>query len=235
VTRPPTADDLWSRPVLVVDDHELVRAALVATLRREGIRAHTCTQTTISGILTEAGTLPPGVVLLDLDLGAGPTGAHIDGIEAIGGLRAAGWTVLVLTGSPGVRSARIAAAIAAGAVGQVPKLSTFDALVGAVRQAIAGTPVMTSAERRTWIDRDRAERAATRRRTELLGRLTTRERFVLEQLAEGRRAAEIAADAVVAVTTVRSQVRAILAKLEVGSQLTAVALLRSEWEAGYRA
>jgi DNA-binding NarL/FixJ family response regulator len=37
------------------------------------------------------------------------------------------------------------------------------------------------------------------------------------------------------VTTVRSQIRAILAKLELSSQLTAVALLRAEWEEGYRA
>jgi DNA-binding NarL/FixJ family response regulator len=220
--------------LLVVDDHELVRAALVATLRGEGIDAYACTQATISGILAEARTLPPGVVLLDLDLGTGPDGAHIDGIDAVKGLRAAGWTVLVLTGNPGVRSARIAAAIAAGAVGQVPKISSFDALVGTVRQVISGASVMTPEERRGWLDRDRAERLATRRRDELLGRLTARERVVLEQLAKGRRASEIATDSVVSVTTVRSQIRAILAKLELSSQLTAVALLRAEWEEGYR-
>ena len=132
-------------------------------------------------------------------------------------------------------SARIAAAIAAGAVGQVPKISSFDALVGTVRQVISGASVMTPEERRGWLDRDRAERLATRRRDELLGRLTARERVVLEQLAKGRRASEIATDSVVSVTTVRSQIRAILAKLELSSQLTAVALLRAEWEEGYRA
>jgi DNA-binding NarL/FixJ family response regulator len=216
--------------LLVVDDHELVRAALVATLRGEGIDAYACTHATIGGILAEARTLPPGVVLLDLDLGTGPDGAHIDGIDAVKGLRAAGWTVLVLTGNPGVRSARIAAAIAAGAVGQVPKISSFDVLLGTVRHVIAGTSVMTPEERRDWLDRDRAERLATRRRDGLLGRLTARERVVLQQLAEGRRAAEIAADSVVSVTTVRSQIRAILAKLEVSSQLTAVALQRAERE-----
>jgi DNA-binding NarL/FixJ family response regulator len=234
VRRPPAAAEPWSRPLLVVDDHELVRAALVATLRGESIDAYACTQATIDGILAEARTLPPGVVLLDLDLGTGPDGAHIDGIDAVEGLCAAGWTVLVLTGNPGVRSARIAAAIAAGAVGQVPKISSFDALVGTVRQVIAGTSVMTSEERRGWLDRDRAERLATRRRDELLGRLTARERAILEQLAKGRRASEIATDSVVSVTTVRSQIRAILAKLELSSQLTAAALLRAEWE-GYRA
>jgi len=230
VTRRPPAEDPWSRPVLIVDDHELVRAALVATLRGEGIHAYACTHVTISGILAEAHSLPPGVVLLDLDLGAGPDGRHIDGIDAIGGLRAEGWTVVVLTGSPGPRSARIAAAIAAGALGQVPKIASFDLLVGSVRQAIGGTALMTQEERRGWLDRDRTERAAARHRDMLLGRLTARERFVLVQLAEGRRAAEIASESVVAVATVRTQIRAILAKLEVTSQLGAVALLRGEWE-----
>jgi DNA-binding NarL/FixJ family response regulator len=214
--------------VLVVDDHELVRAALVATLREEGVRAHACTQTTIGGILEEAADLPPGVVLLDLDLGTGPDGRHVDGVDAVGGLRAAGWTVVVLTGSPGPRAARIAAAIAAGAVGQVPKVSSFEKLMDTVRRAVASGSIMTREERQVWIDRDRVERAAGARRVELLSRLSARERFVLERLAAGRRATEIATESVVSVSTVRTQIRAILIKLEVSSQLGAVALLNGE-------
>lgn len=227
---PGQSGDPRLRPVLVVDDHELVRAALVGSLREEGISAYACTQVSISGILAEAATLPPGVVLLDLDLGVGPGGEHIDGIDAIKHLRATGWTVVVLTGSPGPRAGRIAAAVAAGAVGQVPKVSSFEKLIGMVRQAVVGAPLMSQEERRAWLDRDRAERSVVARKAELLSRLTARERFVLEQLATGRRAAEIATESVVSVTTVRSQIRAILIKLEVGSQLGAVALLRDGQE-----
>ncbi|MGD0256009.1 MAG: diguanylate cyclase [Acidimicrobiales bacterium] len=54
--------------------------------------------------------------------------------------------------------------------------------------------------------------------------LTRSERRVLFQLMEGRLAAEIASSQFVSVTTVRSHIRAILSKLNVNSQLAAVAL-----------
>lgn len=55
-------------------------------------------------------------------------------------------------------------------------------------------------------------------------RLSIREQQVLCDMAEGRTAAEIAASDQVAIPTVRSHVRAILTKLEVSSQLAAVAM-----------
>jgi len=57
-----------------------------------------------------------------------------------------------------------------------------------------------------------------------LGTLSARERAVLERLARGRRAQSIADEFVVSVTTVRTQIRSILGKLDVGSQLEAVSL-----------
>ena len=58
------------------------------------------------------------------------------------------------------------------------------------------------------------------------GDLTERERFVLAELMEGHCAEEIAHAAFVSVSTVRSQIKAILQKLGVSSQLAAVALAR---------
>ncbi|GEL19909.1 response regulator transcription factor [Pseudonocardia asaccharolytica] len=211
--------------VLVVDDHELVREVLVATLRAQHIDAHCCTETTVPGIVREAAAHPPGLVLLDLELGRGPHGVPIDGVDAIAMLRAAGWAVLVVSAER--RLAQVAAAIAAGAIGQVPKSASFATLFETVLRAVAGTPVMTEQERQTWLGLDRRERAGAARRAALLARLTARERLVLQRLAEGRRAAEIAEESVVSVTTVRSQIRAILAKLEVSSQLGAVALINA--------
>nr|WP_246322030.1 helix-turn-helix transcriptional regulator [Nocardioides panzhihuensis] len=57
----------------------------------------------------------------------------------------------------------------------------------------------------------------------LVGSLTVREHEVLELLYDGVTVAEIAARFGVAQATVRSQVKAILRKFEVGSQLAAVA------------
>ena len=56
--------------------------------------------------------------------------------------------------------------------------------------------------------------------------LTEREQVVLAELMEGHCADEIANAAFVSISTVRSQIKAILQKLGVNSQLAAVALAR---------
>ena len=72
-------------------------------------------------------------------------------------------------------------------------------------------------------------------RRDLLRRLdglTRREVDVLAHLVLGRSAAEIARAHVVSELTVRSQLKSILRKLDVSSQLAAVALVRrAAWEA----
>lgn len=70
---------------------------------------------------------------------------------------------------------------------------------------------MSEVERAEWLAYEREHRE---------------QREVLDRLVEGRRAAAIAAEFVVSLTTVRSQIRSILLKLQVRSQLEAVALVR---------
>ena len=63
-------------------------------------------------------------------------------------------------------------------------------------------------------------------------RLSRRERQVLSSLMRGQSVREISRDAYVSVPTVRSQIRSILVKLGVSSQLGAVVLAyRSGWKA----
>lgn len=108
----------------------------------------------------------------------------------------------------------------------MPKSSSFDTLLRTVVKAAAGQPVMTEVEYQRWLARDRGFRAQERELTQKLGRLSPREREVLDRLADGHRAAVIAEQFVVSMTTVRTQIRSILAKLEVNSQLEAVAIVR---------
>ena len=64
-------------------------------------------------------------------------------------------------------------------------------------------------------------------------RLTHREREVLGALVDGHGVHDIAASDVVSEATVRTQVKSILAKLEVSSQLAAVGLAhRMGWHGG---
>jgi two-component system nitrate/nitrite response regulator NarL len=68
-----------------------------------------------------------------------------------------------------------------------------------------------------------SERTQARRLMESLSR---REREILGHLMRGATVAEIAANGVVSEATVRTQVKSILIKLEVSSQLAAIAVAR---------
>jgi two-component system, NarL family, nitrate/nitrite response regulator NarL len=63
-------------------------------------------------------------------------------------------------------------------------------------------------------------------RLEMFAALTEREQVVLSELMEGNCAEDIAKAAIVSISTVRSQIKAILNKLGVNSQLAAVAMAR---------
>ena len=70
------------------------------------------------------------------------------------------------------------------------------------------------------------ERSAAGERLDLFATLTEREQVVLAELIEGHCAEDIAKGAFVSISTVRSQIKAILQKLGVNSQLAAVAMAR---------
>jgi DNA-binding NarL/FixJ family response regulator len=169
-----------------------------------------------------------GLIVLDLDLGEDADGHHVNGADLVSGLKALGWKVLVVSGS--VDRPGVAAAIASGAIGSVPKSRSFNVLLRTVMAAASGDPVMTDAEHQGWLERHRRYLAQERELSRRLSRLSPREREVLELLTEGMRAAAIAEHFVVSMPTVRTQIRSILAKLDVGSQLEAVALFRQQPE-----
>jgi DNA-binding NarL/FixJ family response regulator len=211
--------------VLIVDDHELVATSLVLSLRSQDLPAHHCDPCGgESGVLAAAARHPPGLVLLDLDLGRDDAGRPVDGVRLVAPLRAGGWQVVILSGS--ADHSRIGAGLAEGATAWVPKNAPFPTLLAAVRDALAGRQVMPPARRAQLIE---LHRRTSGERQELRGkleRLTPREREVLALLADGQRAQAVADHFVVSLATVRTQIRAVLTKLEVGSQLEAVALYR---------
>ena len=210
--------------VLIVDDHDLVGTSLAYSLSAEGLRARRAGAVDVTGVLTEAADLPVGLALLDLDLGRDRSGRRFDGVDLVAPLTARGWRCIVLS-STADRS-RVGAALAAGALAAVPKQAPFPLLLGKVRAAMAGLPVMAAEARQRLIDSFLVGDAERREIVDKLDRLTRREREVLAALARGHRAPAVAAQDVVALATGRTQIRSVLNKLEVGSQLEAVALYR---------
>lgn len=219
MVRPPSAAAAETAPVLVVDDHPLVAVALVTALQRQGLVGEQAPPDDPAALHRALDASAPGVLVLDLDLGAAR-----DGVELIPLARRTGWTVLVFTGSTDRR--RLASAIAAGAVGWVSKAQPFEQVVGVIEAVAGGEQVFDAALRAELVAEHRERTREQGHLDEMWARLTRREREVLDRLADGRRAAGIAEEFVVSVATVRTQIRSILAKLEVSSQLEAVALAR---------
>lgn len=210
--------------VVIIDDHELFSTSLMIALRDRGIEARKVAVERLEEFAARPKGERPGVVVLDLNLGVTPDGRRIKGYDWIPRLRASGWPVLTVTGSG--HDGDTAAAIAEGAVGVVSKSSPLDVLLKSVIQTVLGEPLLGETERRDW---ERKHRVRSERREQVAMRLeglTVREREVLDEIARGQHAADIAKKSVVSLTTVRTQIRSILRKLDVSSQIEAIALLR---------
>ena len=159
---------------------------------------------------------PPDIAVLVSDLAKA---TQISGAQALVGGLDVPW--LVLAGAPrglawGALYERGAAAIVSTDIG-------LDELCGFVDDLYCGRTKADSARRRDLIG---AWRAYAERRSGLAARLdtlTAREEEVLELLYQGLAVRLIAERGEVTEATVRSQVKAILRKLEVNSQIAAVA------------
>jgi DNA-binding NarL/FixJ family response regulator len=208
------------RRLLIVEDHELLAGTLALALRQRGLDVQTAAGPTPEAVVERARALAPVLVLLDLDLGP-PLGS---GLDLVRPLSEAGGRVVMMTGV--TDRARLAACVEAGATGVVAKTAAFEALIDAVRRAAEGETLLREDERQALLAELRARRRAEGERMAPFGALSPREQAVLAGLVAGDSAETIAARSYVSMATVRSQIRAILLKLGVRSQLAAVAMAR---------
>jgi DNA-binding NarL/FixJ family response regulator len=205
--------------LLLVDDHRLLVETLQMSLSAAGFAVSVAPCGSFAEVLAEAAAVRPTLVVLDLDLqGAG------FGYDLIGPLRELGAEVLVLTGT--TDRIELARCLEAGALGVSSKTAGFASVLDEVRRTAAGETV-TPVTIRTQLLADLAahRRAADKRRAPF-ETLSGRERDVLRLICEGHQAAAIAQASFVSLATVRTQIRSILMKLDVTSQVAAVALAR---------
>jgi DNA-binding NarL/FixJ family response regulator len=218
-TGPQTAD------VLIVDDHGLLAQSLAYALRAGGLQVGRCAELTTEAIVEAVESTRPDVVLLDLDLG-GEVGSSVSIVPT---LTDTGTRVVMMTGV--TDRARLAACVEAGAVGIIPKSDPFERLVDGVQKVVEAGTLLTEHERQELLAELRRHREADRERLRDFEQLTPREAQVLAALMDGLSAEQIASRQFVSLATVRSQIRSLRLKLDVGSQLSAVALAR---KAGWR-
>jgi DNA-binding NarL/FixJ family response regulator len=188
--------------ILLADDHQVVREGLRALLERGG---HVVVAEAGDGrdAVALACRLRPDVAVLDISMpllnGIDATRAIVDEVR--------GARVVVLTMSP--ESQYAVAALQAGARGYVLKSQAGSDLLRAVQDVGAGgtylSPGVSDAVLGAWQGKAEPER----------GRLSPREREVLQLLVEGKATKEIAALLHISVKTVETHRGNIMEKLRI--------------------
>jgi DNA-binding NarL/FixJ family response regulator len=203
--------------VLLVDDHDVFRETLSFLLARQpdiAIGAE-------AGSVAEArehlrGEAAFQVAVVDLDL---PDGSGAEILEELhdGDPAALG---LVLTSYTDTR--QLARAIEAGAAAVLHKSASADEVLDAIRRLHAGERLVSQQEVMEAVRLMSRERREKRDAERAVGRLTPRERELIQVLAEGLADKEIAARLHLTVGTVRRHLASIFEKLGVQSRLQAI-------------
>jgi two-component system, NarL family, nitrate/nitrite response regulator NarL len=211
--------------ILIVDDHPLIALGLQLALTARGWEVETTSGPTAAAVVAHACIFGPECVVLDVHLGV-DVGS---GVDLIRPLRQVGTSVVMLTGE--TDRFTLASCLEAGAMGWISKGAGLDEVISSIEDAAAGRTLIGCGTREALLDELRSHRASIGRVVSPFQRLTSCEQRVLGALIEGRSAEEIAEAHFVALTTIRSQIRAILHKLGVRSQLAAVAQAnRAGWQ-----
>ncbi|MGP8065327.1 MAG: response regulator [Acidimicrobiales bacterium] len=192
--------------VFLLDDHEVVRAGLRDLLENadENI-AVVGEASSAEEALSRIAAVHPDVAILDVRLGEGET----DGIAVCREIRSAHPEIACLMLTSFADDEALFAAIMAGAAGYLLKEVRGRDIVGSVKRAARGESLLDPALTQKLIDRMRTGGPDDER----LARLTSRERRVLDLVAEGKTNREIGAELYLAEKTVKNYVSNILSKL----------------------
>ena len=204
--------------ILLVEEHSLIALGLEMALSERDWDVQTTSGPTIPDVIAHAEQFEPECVLIDLHIG----GRLGNGVELVASLVAGGAKVVVLTAER--RRMALAALLEAGAAGWIGKGVCLDEVDATMRQVLNGSAVIGRTDSAALLEDLRRERAGNVRASTTFEHLTRREALVLRALIDGHTATEIAETNFVSLATVRSQIRSVLQKLGVRSQLAAVAL-----------
>ena len=203
--------------MLVVDDHRTFAEALALAVRLErDMEAQVASSGTDAvGIAQQE---HPNVILLDIEM------PGMGGIETIRRLRETYPEAKVVVLSAHDDDLVKARAVEAGAIGYVSKFTPLIDLPDTVRKAHKGEPILDKQERSRLLRhlRHRRHQEATERQR--VNRLTPRQTEILQLLAEGIPASEIAGKLGMSPLTLRTHVQNILTRLGVHTKLEAMAL-----------
>ena len=206
--------------VLICEDQELIRAGYATVLGAQPDLEVVGQAANGREALAQIDRLRPDVVVMDIQM------PLLDGIEVtrrVAGPGTAGQAKILVVTTFNVGQ-YVYDALRAGASGFLLKDAPLDELVEGVRTVARGESLLSPAVTRTLIGRyaERIQPAAPAGGP--LDRLARRELEVLKLIAGGLSNAEIAAELVLSVETVKTYVSRILTKLDLRDRVQAVVL-----------
>lgn len=202
--------------VMVVDDHEVVRAGLQTMLDAEDDLEVVATAGSAGEAVHRARAAAPDVVVMDVRL------PDRSGVEACRDIRAENPATNVVMLTAYADDDALFAAIMAGAAGYVLKQVRGNDLVDGIRRVAAGESLLDPAVTAQVLNRIRNPEPA---QDPKLARLTPTETRILAMIAEGLTNRQIGERIHLAEKTVKNYVSTILAKLEVDRRAQAAAYL----------
>ena len=203
--------------VLLVEDHLILAESFAALLKSDPQIEVVGMAASVKAAVELARQHEPDIVLMDVRL---PDGSGLDAAVTI--RSTAQHTAFVfLTAYDSEET--LAEAIEAGAAAFLPKSEASETVVDAIRRVANGETLIEPGQIQFALTWRRARRRMDRERQEILSSLTRRETEVLNLIGAGVDTAAIASRLHLSPLTVRTHIRAVLAKLEVHSQLQAVA------------
>ena len=192
--------------IVIADDHAVVRAGVRAILSNKGDVTIAAEAADGREALDAVARHRPDVLVIDLTM------PELNGMEAIGRVRALSPSTKVLVLSMHAAPEFVRPALRAGALGYVVKGAGLDDLVTAIRTVAAGERFLDAQANASSLNEDFEPESA-----DDLDRLTPREREVLQLVAEGFTNREIGERIGIAAKTVDVHRTSLMKKLDLHS------------------
>lgn len=194
--------------ILLADDHALFRAGVKQLFAALDRRVETMEVANGAEVMRLAKSQPDfDLVLIDLAM------PEVDGFAGLAAFRAHAPSVPVVVLSGSEDPVDVQAALDAGASGFIPKSSSSDVILGALRLVLAGG---------VYVPPEVLVGGGTAVSKAQLAALTPRQREVLALLGQGKSNKEIGATLNLSEATVKQHVSAILKTLRVANRMQAV-------------
>ncbi|MCG8617310.1 MAG: response regulator transcription factor, partial [Desulfobacterales bacterium] len=193
----------------IADDHAIIREGLKTLLENKGIKVLDIARNGREAV-EKAIALEPDIMMMDISM------PDLNGVEATARIRQEVPHTRVIALSMHSSKSIINKMFASGASGYLLKESAFDEIYDAIQGVIRGNYYLTPSIERMYADEDTPSRKIWDELPKA-SKISTKEREILQLVAEGEKTRDIAEKLGVSIKTVETHRRNIMKKLNIFS------------------